>query len=224
MTVVNYPIIHFSLSSTPDSFPHCLILSLSFLFLSPPSCRDRFVLFCFVLFLPDLNEQQNKTKGFGFDESSDRPNALLSEENLDVELTLEQKQQLEEMDRTATDREKEIIRIAKSIHDLSTLFSELNVLVIEQGTILDRIDYNIEQTLVSTKKGVKELEGAEEYSRKALTCKCIVFLCVIVAILIGVLAYKKSGKSSSNSDNNNNNNNGGNNGGNGGTGGTGGHN
>lgn len=33
----------------------------------------------------------------------------------------------------------------KSIEDLSTIFKELAVLVIDQGTILDRIDYNMEQ-------------------------------------------------------------------------------
>lgn len=33
----------------------------------------------------------------------------------------------------------------KSIEDLSTIFKELAVLVIDQGTILDRIDFNMEQ-------------------------------------------------------------------------------
>lgn len=47
----------------------------------------------------------------------------------------------------ASDREKEIIQIAQSINDLSSIFNELSVLVIEQGTILDRIDYNVESTL-----------------------------------------------------------------------------
>ena len=42
---------------------------------------------------------------------------------------------------------QEIVRVAQSINELATLFRELNVLVIEQGSIIDRIDYNIEQTL-----------------------------------------------------------------------------
>lgn len=36
----------------------------------------------------------------------------------------------------------------KSIEDLSTIFKELAVLVIDQGTILDRIDFNMEQVRV----------------------------------------------------------------------------
>ena len=36
-------------------------------------------------------------------------------------------------------------------------------MVVEQGTVLDRIDYNIEQTLTSTKKANKHLRKAQEY-------------------------------------------------------------
>ena len=57
----------------------------------------------------------------------------------------------------------EIIKIAQSINDLATIFRELSVLVIEQGTILDRIDYNIEQTMVKVQDGRQQLEKAENY-------------------------------------------------------------
>ena len=35
--------------------------------------------------------------------------------------------------------------LAQSIEELSEIFKELAVLVIDQGTILDRIDFNMEQ-------------------------------------------------------------------------------
>jgi len=41
-------------------------------------------------------------------------------------------------------RSKEIEQLTKSINDLAVLFKDLSVLVVEQGTVLDRIDYNIE--------------------------------------------------------------------------------
>ncbi|KAJ8564016.1 hypothetical protein ON010_g7332 [Phytophthora cinnamomi] len=60
------------------------------------------------------------------------------------------------------ERDQEIQRIATSITELATIFKELAVLVIDQGTILDRIDYNMEQVVEQTEKGIEELEKAEE--------------------------------------------------------------
>jgi hypothetical protein len=51
---------------------------------------------------------------------------------------------------------------------------------VEQGTILDRIDYNIEQVVTTTKSGAEELTKANEYSKKARTMKCIFFLIFII--------------------------------------------
>lgn len=45
---------------------------------------------------------------------------------------------------------KEIEKLAKSMQDLAVLFKELSSLVVEQGTIVDRIDYNVEVALTST--------------------------------------------------------------------------
>lgn len=50
------------------------------------------------------------------------------------------------------ERDEEIRKIAESIQELSTIFKELAVLVIDQGTILDRIDFNMEQVLIKTSK------------------------------------------------------------------------
>jgi syntaxin 16 len=48
-----------------------------------------------------------------------------------------------------------------NLGELGNIFKELNTLVVEQGTILDRIDYNIEQAVESTDKAVVHLEKAE---------------------------------------------------------------
>lgn len=55
-------------------------------------------------------------------------------------------------------REREINQIAKSIYQLADIFRDLQALVIDQGTMLDRIDFNIEQTNVQVQHAVVELD------------------------------------------------------------------
>ena len=89
-------------------------------------------------------------------------------------------------------RDEEITRIAKSIEELAQIFKELAVLVIDQGTILDRIDYNMESAVEHVKEGVKQLEKAEEHQKNAMSVKCIIVLVLLIIIMIGVLIWKHS--------------------------------
>jgi len=57
-------------------------------------------------------------------------------------------------------RDRELTEIAKSIATLAELFKDLSSLVIDQGTLLDSVEYNIEQTAVNMSGAVKELQIA----------------------------------------------------------------
>jgi syntaxin 16 len=89
-------------------------------------------------------------------------------------------------------RDEEIMKIAKSIEELAQIFKELAVLVIDQGTILDRIDYNMEHAVEHAKEGVKQLAKAEEHQKKNLAIKCIILLVLLNIIMICILAWKHS--------------------------------
>ena len=54
-------------------------------------------------------------------------------------------------------REREIEEIAQGIIELADIFKELQGMVIDQGTMLDRIDYNVENMSVNVKAADKEL-------------------------------------------------------------------
>jgi syntaxin 16 len=55
-------------------------------------------------------------------------------------------------------REREINDIAKGIIELSDIFRELQTMIIDQGTMLDRIDYNVERMATEVKAADKELK------------------------------------------------------------------
>jgi len=54
-------------------------------------------------------------------------------------------------------RNLEISNIAKSINDLAILFKEVSVLTIEQGSIIEQIDSNLDHTLTHSKKANQQL-------------------------------------------------------------------
>ena len=54
-------------------------------------------------------------------------------------------------------REREINDIAQGIIELADIFKDLQGMVIDQGTMLDRIDYNVENMATNVKEADKEL-------------------------------------------------------------------
>lgn len=74
---------------------------------------------------------------------------------------------LESNNEAIDQREREVNQIAKSIHQLAEIFRDLQTLVIDQGSMLDRIDYNIEQTNVQVKEAVVQLDKV---------CVCVILI------------------------------------------------
>eukprot|EP00635_Sarcinochrysidales_sp_CCMP3193_P014790 CAMPEP_0118901722 /NCGR_PEP_ID=MMETSP1166-20130328/7309_1 /TAXON_ID=1104430 /ORGANISM="Chrysoreinhardia sp, Strain CCMP3193" /LENGTH=316 /DNA_ID=CAMNT_0006840907 /DNA_START=51 /DNA_END=1001 /DNA_ORIENTATION=+ len=113
-----------------------------------------------------------------------------SEKADDVGFNDQQLQAVADLETTVSERDEEIRKIAESIQELSTIFKELAVLVIDQGTILDRIDFNMEQVAEHTRKGVVEIEKAEQYQKQARPRICILLLLILNALMILFLVLK----------------------------------
>merc|ERR1719361_3048956 len=103
----------------------------------------------------------------------------------------EQLQRLEQIEQNASNRTQEILNIAKSVHELATLFHELSVLVVEQGSLLDRIDYNVEQTLDNLGKAKKEIDKANVHQKRSRTALCIVVLIMLILVAAFILIIKQ---------------------------------
>mgnify|MGYP006087517505 FL=1 len=90
----------------------------------------------------------------------------------------------------------EMARIAKNIAELSELFQELADLVTDQGTVLDRIDYNMDLSLDNVTKGAEEIEKAAAAQKRNPAFKCmaiLVVLIIIFAFILGLKLYMKHG-------------------------------
>ena len=92
-------------------------------------------------------------------------------------------------------REREIEKIAQGIIDLSNLFQEIQTMVIDQGTVLDRIDYNVERTAEHVKEADKELKVATGYQKRSTKRKIILLLVLIVVGMFILLLVKPRSKS-----------------------------
>lgn len=104
--------------------------------------------------------------------------------------TTQQLAVVDDLTEAVQSRDNEIAKIAQSIEELGTIFKELAVLVIDQGTILDRIDYNMEAVVEHTKTGIKQLEKAEKHQKSARPMRCIICLSITIFILLFILVLK----------------------------------
>lgn len=93
------------------------------------------------------------------------------------------------------ERDEEITQLAKGVLEVSTIFREMQNLIIDQGTIVDRIDYNIENTVIHLKGANRELDRATHYQKRSQKCRIILLLslCVIALFFIVMLKPRSSG-------------------------------
>lgn len=56
-------------------------------------------------------------------------------------------------------------------------------MVQDQGTILDRIDYTVEQTQIQVQEGYKQLKKADSYQRANKKLYCIVVLASAIILV-----------------------------------------
>ena len=79
-------------------------------------------------------------------------------------------------------RDEDISVLAKSIDELSGIFKDLQNIVQEQGTILDRIDYNINISYENSQQGLKYIKKAEEHQNESCFRNVILLLYIIIFI------------------------------------------
>lgn len=87
-------------------------------------------------------------------------------------------------------RNEEVTKIVQSIYSLNELFKQFQGLVIEQGSLLDRIDANIENTAQAVSEGNKHLEEANRKQESSCFNKLRLILAILITLLLAVFFIK----------------------------------
>jgi len=101
-------------------------------------------------------------------------------------------QQQEEMEETAAIRSSEISQIAASVTELHQIFKHMANLVVEQGSILDRIDYNTEKAYNEADKGRAQMDKTVQKKKEndSRVMKCFISWAVADLIMLLTLLVK----------------------------------
>jgi syntaxin 16 len=98
--------------------------------------------------------------------------------------TDEQIGQVEENEKEISQRDKELREVLFSISDLNETFVDFSSLATEQGALLDRIDYNIDNACQHIEQGNENLLVAEKRQRMSGMTLCVLLLILLVVVVV----------------------------------------
>ena len=87
-------------------------------------------------------------------------------------------------------RNNDFDNLLNSVYDLAEIYKDMQTLVMEQGSILDRIDYNIGVASVNVSSGKKNIEKADKYHKSNCFRNVIIILIVCIFIEGLLLIFK----------------------------------
>ena len=74
------------------------------------------------------------------------------------------------------------------------IMRDLGALVVDQGTLLDRIDYNIQESAVKIEEGTKQIVQAEKTQKASRMFLCIIALVVLIVVMLIVVIARNAMK------------------------------
>lgn len=143
-------------------------------------------------YLKRLQQQKEGPDGVDLEMNlSGNASRLEDDEFNDVSLNEHQMLNLKKSGQFTEEREREVTQVVQSVNELAQIMKDLSVLVIDQGTIVDRIDYNIQTVAVSVEEGFKQLQKAERTQQKGGMVTCATVLLIMCFIMLVLLILKE---------------------------------
>ncbi|ERN16822.1 hypothetical protein AMTRI_Chr02g221560 [Amborella trichopoda] len=139
-------------------------------------------------YLKRLQQQKDGPDGVDLEMNLNGGKSRVDDDDLsDLGFNEFQLSKLKKSEAFTAEREREITQVVESVNELAQIMKDLSVLVIDQGTIIDRIDYNIQNVASSVEEGFKQLQKAERTQRKGGMVMCatvLIFMCLFMLVLL----------------------------------------
>ncbi|XVF31440.1 hypothetical protein REPUB_Repub16aG0146200 [Reevesia pubescens] len=139
-------------------------------------------------YLKRLRQQKEGQDGVDLEMNLNGNRSKTEDDDLDDMVFNEhQMAKLKRSEAFTVEREREIQQVVESVNELAQIMKDLSVLVIDQGTIVDRIDYNIQNVATTVEEGLKQLQKAERTQKQGGMVMCasvLVIMCFVMLVLL----------------------------------------
>ena len=143
-------------------------------------------------YLKRLRQQKEGQDGVDLEININGSKSRFEDEDLDNMIFNEhQMAKVKKSEAFTVEREKEIQQVVESVNELAQIMKDLSVLVIDQGTIVDRIDYNIQNVATTVEDGLKQLQKAERTQKKGGMVMCATVLLIMCFVMLVLLVIKE---------------------------------
>ncbi|KAF5463339.1 hypothetical protein F2P56_019260 [Juglans regia] len=143
-------------------------------------------------YLKRLRQQKEGQDGVDLEMNLNGNRSKMEDDDLDNMVFNEhQMAKLKKSEAFTAEREREIQQVVESVNELAQIMKDLSVLVIDQGTIVDRIDYNIQNVATTVEEGLKQLQKAERTQKHGGMVRCATVLIIMCFIMLVLLILKE---------------------------------
>jgi syntaxin 16 len=139
-------------------------------------------------YLADINRQKNKFNNYVYDDTQ----SIASDEQLINDTMSQSTCEMIEMSNIIQERDQTITSLLRSLEEMNEIFRDINTLIIDQGTLINRIENNVNDAEVHINMGNDELVTSIKLQKRAGNkLICIGLIILIIALIIGLVTYFK---------------------------------
>lgn len=141
-------------------------------------------------YLTTLNKREKKRRDYEEYEDIQQDDLI----RYDTGFTLEQQARKDMSVERIRERENQIRKIANMTNEVAEMFEDVALMVNEQGTLFDRIDYNIESSVPAVDKGVEDIRVVVRKGGNVSKRLCFLLLAVLISgsIIVGIIANRNN--------------------------------